>query len=448
MPEWLLTSHLILVVSFVAGLLTLFHLLRQRRSPQSALAWIGFAIVMPYVAVPLFLLLGWRKLERPPVIQSPVAGAPMEALLSSFGAPARRPGNRFELCTTGEQARGALIELIEGATKSIQVEIFILHLDVVGRDLLRRLKRKAAEGVSVQILLDGLGSFMTRPLALRPLRRSGVEVKFFHPLLAPRWWLRTNLRNHRKLVIADGRIVLSGGINLADEYLGVGKRNRQWTDLAFRAEGPIVADYQNLFAEDWSYAGRESRAVAFVPSSAPGDAELQLVPSGPDVAGDSLHSALLQAIYRARRRVWVATPYFLPSSEIVKALAVAARSGIDVTIVVPRTSDHRLADWARGPYLRELKGHGCKVEFFQAGMLHAKAVLIDDGLAMLGSANLDLRSLYLNFEVMLLIHDEKHVRIAEAWMRSLSPWTTELEPSVGRIRETFEGAVRLLSPLL
>ncbi len=445
-------SHGMLVLAFLAGLLTLGRLLRQRRSPQSALAWIGFAILLPYVAVPLYFLLGRRKLRAPGPHRGREGADPKQpllSLLSSFDVPPVRGANRLRLCTTGQAAHEALVALIEGARESLELEIFILHLDAAGSDVLERLVRRASEGVRVRLLLDGLGCLTTWPWKLRALTRAGGSVAFFHPLLRPTWWARANLRNHRKILIADRETVLAGGINIADEYVGPEPSGERWTDLAFLVQGPVVGDYQRILEADWAYAtGTSAPLPPTTRAARPGEARLQVLPSGPDVTGDALQAALLQAVYAATRRIWIVTPYFLPDSELLQALAVAARRGVEVRIIVPQVSNHRVADWARGPYLRELENQGAQVRLFEAGMLHAKAILVDDEVAMLGSANLDIRSLYLDFEVMMLVHDTRSVKEVEGWIRGLEASISAGSPEIGTLREIFEGAVRLLAPLL
>lgn len=458
----IVVSHLLFVIAFVAGLLILGSLLRQRRSPQSALAWIAFAVLLPYIAIPLFFLLGWRKLARPTPIEHRTTARteqPLQELIASYGIAPVQSGNRLRLCKTGEEAHAALVDLIESARERIEIEIFILHGDDEGRDILERLCRRAADGIAVRVVLDGLGSLTTGPWTLRKLRKAGGDVRFFQPLWRPSEWRRANLRNHRKIVIVDGERVLAGGINIANEYLGPEPDPARWTDLAFLVEGPVVADYQSVLDTDWCYASGRSSPDPVTPAEAAdateaaegrrcGEARLQVLPSGPDVTEDAMQAVLLQAIYSARERIWMVTPYFVPDSEILQALAVAARRGVEVRLIVPAVSNHRLADWARGPYVRDLERQGGQVRLFQDGMLHAKAVLVDTDLAMLGSANLDLRSLYIDFEIVLLVYDEASVAGVATWIRELDVRTTPTEPEVGRLQDAFEGAVRLLAPLL
>ncbi|MDH3519368.1 MAG: phospholipase D-like domain-containing protein [Myxococcales bacterium] len=453
----LVLSHLILTLAFAAGIVMLGAVLRQRRSPQSALAWIAFAILVPYVAVPLFFLLGRRKLGTPHEAHVTPARArargtdPVEDLLCGFGVAAASAGNRVRLCTRAEATYASLMALLDQAQDSVSATFYVLHPDEIGRDVLAQLTERARAGVRVRLLLDGYGSLTTRSRHFRALREAGGQVAFFHSLLNPSVWLRANLRNHRKLVVVDDRIALAGGVNVAREYMGPDPRPDRWTDLAFVLEGPAVAAYAALARADWAYATGEPLAGDPVPEAAAteaGEGRVQVIASGPDTTEDVISAGVLQAAFSAHNRLWLATPYFIPDAGLFDAFALAARRGVDVRLLLPERSNHRLADWARGNYLRDLQGAGARVHLFRPGMMHAKALLVDRRLAMLGSANLDLRSLYLDYEVMTALYSEPDVLCVEKWMTELMQATRRGVPEAGRVQELFEGVIRLLAPLL
>jgi cardiolipin synthase len=317
----------------------------------------------------------------------------------------------------------------------------------VAQDFIAQLAVKARAGVRVRLLLDGYGS-RTRPRqALAALQEAGAQVRIFAPLVANPVRGHINLRNHRKMVIADGCQVFAGGMNIGREYLGDGEDAQRWVDLAYSVRGPVLADFERLFLSDWARAGNET--VVFPPPPATetaGTSIVQLLPSGPDIAEDVLHDSIVLACHRAKRRIAVVTPYFLPSSAISGALSIAVRRGIPVTLVVPERSNQRLADLARASFLREMADAGVTVLAYP-GMVHAKAILVDD-CAMAGSANLDIRSLYINFEAMLVLHSAEDVEKLSAWLDRLAKQARRWRPEQGILRRLPEIVFRLASPLM
>ena len=287
---------------------------------------------------------------------------------------------------------------------------------------------------------------------LAPLKQAGGRFAFFMPVMHRPLRGRTNLRNHRKTVIADERRVLAGGANIAAEYMGLENRSDRWHDLTFSLEGPAVNHYVELFRSDWAFASGES--LAMMPLAEPlhadrgAEAVVQVVPSGPDVQGDPLYDALLTAVFSARDRIRVVTPYFIPDDALCRAFSLAAHRGVDVVILLPERSNHRLADAAGRSYLREIQNEGGRVLFYQDGMLHAKAVLCDDSLAILGSANIDMRSLLLNYEAAILIYSANEIRLIADWIDSLAQKSREGVNEVGTIGGIGEGLARLLAPQL
>jgi cardiolipin synthase len=273
-------------------------------------------------------------------------------------------------------------------------------------------------------------------------------VRYFSPLLQLPGSGQLNLRNHRKMVIADGARVFAGGMNVGTAYMGPIPDGDRWTDLACRLEGPAAATFSNVFQADWAVAGGTPPRPHGAPPACPGGtARVQLVPSGPDIAGDPLHDALVNTIHAAQRRVWLVTPYFLPTEFLGNALAIAAKRHVDVRILLPRRSNQRLADFARGAYLRDMQEAGCRIQFFQAGMIHAKAGIIDDA-GYLGSANFDVRSMLLNFETALFVYDAASVQALEDWYHRQERLCSEGLRAAGALRRISEGVFRLGAPVL
>ena len=375
--------------------------------------------------------------------------------------PRRASGNRIELLTRGEEAFRHLVRIIDEAKTTIHITTYILGREDVGREIVARLARRAAEGVSVRLLLDDVGSWRIGRRFLAPLLKEGARVAYFMPVLHVPFRGRANLRNHRKIVVVDGRIALTGGMNLARPYMGPMPDPSYWRDLAAAVEGPAVADLEALFVSDWAFATGEDLASSNQSAQPTADRDpatnrragtgtslAQVVASGPDVADDPLYETLVSLIFAARERIWIVTPYFVPDEMLAKALNLAARRGVDVRLIVPVRSNHISADLARESYLRELHEAGGQVLLYQPVMLHAKAVIFDDQLAVIGSANMDNRSLFLNYEVALFLYSREPVGGVSAWASRLQAECLRELPRPGWVRELAENVVRLLSPLL
>jgi cardiolipin synthase len=308
---------------------------------------------------------------------------------------------------------------------------------------------KARAGVKVRLLYDSIGSLATSRRLFMPLRKAGGEVVEFMPT---HWWpfrSRTNLRNHRKLLVVDGKRAWGGGMNIGDEYLGIEAKDC-WADLAFQLEGPAVQTLVELFNMDWSFATEQEPPPPEPPVAAlfNGDEGIvQTVPSGPDVEHDPLYAALLAIAFEARERLWIATPYFVPNEALNEALCFAALRGVDVRIVMPKRSNHRLPDLARSPYLRDLQRAGGKIHLLPY-MMHGKLLVMDDSLAVHGSANIDWRSLFLNFELATFCYSRADVDASRRWIEVLLEKSQPRSTEPTLVTRMTEGAMRLVAPLL
>ncbi len=453
---WLL-AHFEAVLITLLALLSAVVILQQRRTPQSTAAWLLFIILVPYIAIPLFLALGFRKRgKRSKAISRGETGisgpdtapAGMARFFEKYGVPPASAGNRVRLLATGEDAYSALIDLCRSAKTDLDVLFYIVARDEVGIAFVNELTARAQQGVRVRLLMDRLGNLKPPRAALEALKAAGGEVLFFSPLLLRPDSGHLNLRNHRKMVIADGTQVFAGGMNVGSDYMGPGDSAERWTDLAYRLDGPAVGTFRDVFRSDWARAGGAS-GHPDTPPVGPTDATAlaQLVPSGPDTAGDPLHDGLVNAIHTASHRVWIVTPYFLPTEFLDNALTIAARRGVDVRILLPRKSNQHMADFARGAYLREMQDAGCQVLFFQHGMIHAKTGIIDD-FGYVGSANFDVRSMLLNFETALFMYDPGSVAALVDWYQAQERNCVAGMPPAGHLRRTFEGVFRLGAPVL
>ncbi len=328
---------------------------------------------------------------------------------------------------------------------------FILGRDDVGKAIMERLTARAAEGVEVRLLLDALGCLWSRGRFADPLRDAGGKVGVFMPVLPLRRKWSANLRNHRKIAIFDGETAVIGGMNLASEYMGPEPDSDRFIDTSTVVRGPAVHDLAVVFASDWEFA-TEERNVRHPPAPTNvdyGDAVAQVVASGPDVNGDPLYEAILCATYEANQRIWITTPYFIPDEGLLKAILLQARLGRDVRVVLPAKSNHYLADLARGRFLRELETTGAKIYLRESKMIHAKHILFDDHLTVVGTVNFDVRSLYLNYEVAMFVYSPSEITRTADWMQTLMrdsvPYTPE---KVGYFRQWAEDLGLLVSPLL
>lgn len=464
-----LYQHLSTVFGVGLGVLLIARILRQNLRPSVSFSWLMAIVLIPYVGVPLYLLFGGRKLawwtgEKKPlydrILPLPFddvqTQSHVEDVLIASGMPPARPRCSMKLLPDAQAGYEEICELIESARERIHIVTFILGYDPVGRKLVELLSRKAAEGVEVRLLLDALGCFLTRWGFVEPLRKAGGQVGIFMPLLPIRTRFSTHLRNHRKIIVVDGKTAIIGGINLTHNYIGPEPNPRRWIDTSMTLKGPVVADLEKIFESDWNFATGESIHYETADPPAPPagklhDHLLQIAASGPDVAGEPLHEALMTACFESRKRAWIVTPYFVPDEGLFRALTLQARLGHDVRLILPRHSNHRLADIARGRFLRQIADAGAKIYLHPDRMIHAKHAVFDDSLAMAGSANLDMRSLYLNYELALFLHSPDEVRVIAEWMEALMKESEVATPAMlpgGYVRQWAEDLSLLVSPLL
>jgi cardiolipin synthase len=436
-----LTSHALTLAAVLACVLMLARRSGARRTPQSTFAWLLALALVPVLAIPLYLALGSRKFPR-------------RAKGRQLAVPAVRDGNAFELLATGESAFVRLIAMIEGAQRSIDLTVFILGNDATGRAVIDALAERARRGVAVRVILDAVGSFASRRAAARILCAAGAELLVFMPLRHSPLRGRTNLRSHRKVVIVDEATVFAGGMNFADEYMGPPRPAEaapRWRDVAAIVTGPVAADATDLFESDWAFcggAGRADRPRRAAPRAAPpGEARVQFVPSGPDMTTDTMYDAFLNGIFSARERVALVTPYYVPDEALQHALVLSARRGVKTEVVVPAWSNHRIADLARRELLRELRANGVLIHHYTAGMVHAKAMVIDDTFAYVGSPNFDMRSLLLNYEDALCLHSREAIASVRGFVDELISQCPPEAP-VFREHRVLEQVALLLAPEL
>ncbi|MBD9370898.1 cardiolipin synthase [Xanthomonas sp. XNM01] len=443
----------------------------QKREPVATLSWLLSLAALPYIGFLIYFLLGPQKIKRQRLRRGrsrsglqhfssscpPDDGACGELARlgqASTGLPISS-ATRLDWLVDGAATYDALLEAVRTARHHVHLEYYIWTPDHCGTLLRDALIERARAGIKVRLLLDAVGSSRVRRAFLRPLLEAGAEFAWFHPTrLRPfrRPWV--NLRTHRKIVIVDGRVGFSGGINVTDEQDE--RRNiRAYRDLHARIEGAVVRSLQLVFVEDWVYAGRcdpkAFNAPEYWPDAPRGPVDAQVLVSGPDSSWEAIHRLHVAAIHEARRRVWLVTPYFVPGEAARMALTSAALAGLEVRLLVPRRSDSLLVTLAARSYFDELLHAGVQVYEYAPRMLHTKAMLTDDELCVVGSANFDQRSFRLNFEVSMLVRDTRAcaglAQLLEQEFADARRVSLDRRQGLWRHRLP-EAFARLLSPLL
>ncbi len=434
-PEFVWVT--LLLSLYGGGLLSAVHALGHVRTSQGTIAWCIGLISFPLLALPLYWAFGRRNFreymesvqkvleEHPkweehlwkcldPYLNPPCAADPDLQVFEKLTADRFTSGNAVDLLVDGEATFSGIIEALERAEDYILFQFFILRADDLGQRLASLLRRKASEGVRVYVLYDEMGSKDLDADYRQELRDAGVQVSAFRAAQGSLLGLRFNFRNHRKIVVVDGRAAFVGGHNVGDEYLGKDPAFGRWRDTHVRVEGPAVQMIQATFVADWYWATRDPpRLLRWEPKPAQG-ADLAVLPLATGAADDSEACTLffLNAIQMARRRLWIASPYFVPDEAVLYALELAAVRGVDVRILIPEKADHLMVYLAAFSYLKEMGAVGVKIYRYGDGFLHQKVLIVDDKLASVGTANLDNRSFRLNFEISVLVADQGFTRKA------------------------------------
>ncbi len=429
------------------------------------ISWMLSIFFLPYIVVPLYFLIGIRKREPKHKkeyvkFDQVIEDAPYELddphhafqnLLKKNGIPPATKGNAFELITNNTEAYHRMLQEIANAKYSIDICTYIFQFDTTTKEIIDALTKKSKEGVKVRLLMDLVGSLGANfnQKGFKVLREAGGEVAFFTPILKRPLQNYINLRNHRKIYLFDQTTLLSGGMNLSTEYMGEADGSKRWEDLLYCLKGPSVHHFYHIFQNDWVYATKEEDKIYLKRVEAyDGESMVQVVPSGPDILSDALYEALLNAIYNAKERIWIVTPYFVPDENMIQALVIAHHKGVDVKLITPKDSDHFLADMARSPYMRELDEIGADVVLYEGEMLHAKAILFDDLGGMVGSVNLDNRSLFLNYEVVTFVYSPQFIESIEEWMKVLMHHSIRGMKKPSKLREAIENIMKVFAPLL
>ena len=466
---WVWTLSSIVVTTWV---------ILQRRSPVSTLAWIMVLNLMPVIGLAVYAYFGPQRVKRQRLrrwhsraalmsqrdldrLRTDRPDAPAWALQharlieASCGIPPASVQS-IEILPSGGTTLDALLREINAAQHHVHLEYYIFEPDQTGTRLLNALTAKARAGVEVRLLVDAIGSpaLLSRKhrQLLTTLLDAGGEYAVFHPTRLDRLRPLVNLRTHRKIVVVDGHVGLMGGINVTDDENENVRPHDAYRDTHLLLRGGAVRWLQYLFLQDWQYAnGKPPRGEqSLLPDVAPGGLPVQIVASGPDTDGEAIHRAMIDALNTARQRIWLATPYFVPTEPALLALVNAALRGVQVKLIVPQRSDSRIVTAAARSYYKELQDAGALVFEYSGRMFHAKTLLVDEHYGMVGSANFDNRSFRLNFEVAAAVYDRTfNTQLADMFEADLSE--CKLVPTHRRppaLQYVFEAVARLGSPLL
>lgn len=468
----------VLVGEWAIRVVMLVVILNRDDRPVTGLAWLTVVFFVPWIGLLLYVLVGESRIVRKRAVRRrhgfdrvvssssgfrwtkgdstgiPDVMRPLSDMAAHVGGSAPTSGNDVHLVADSDVMLSELIRDIDEAEHHVHLLYYIFEEDDAGNAVMEALTRAAARGVQCRLAVDDVGSWDSTDSLARRAEDAGVEFATVMPVhLLRRGLARFDMRNHRKLAVIDGRIAWCGSQNMVVADYG-SDRAGPWLDVSARVSGPVVHHIQRVFAEDWYHETEEllTGEEYFADPGSPGDVWTQLVPSGPDHSHMLLRELVVQAVHLARSQITVITPYFVPDEPLLTALRMAAIRGVDVRILVPARSDTRLVDAAGWTYCNQLIEAGARVFRHERGMPHAKTLTVDDHFAMIGSANMDMRSFFLNFEVSLLLYDvhcvEELRRIQNAYAEASAEQTKEDWQRRGILERTLSRAMRLFSPLL
>lgn len=481
-----------LTIEFIFGHLVFINLVFvviiiffQRKDPKSVWAWLLILYFIPVLGFVFYLLIGTdmhkKKMFRTKEMEDRLSDAihHQEAIIKNQELTGSYPemhdygdlvlyhlhashailtdDNQVKFLTDGKEKFATLLEDIKQAKESIHIQYYIIRDDEVLNALRPVLLEKAKQGVEVRFLFDAMGCRGVKHKTWKLFETEGVQTAEFFPALFGKFHLRMNYRNHRKIAVIDGKIGYVGGFNMAREYIGLDKKFGYWRDTHMRITGSAVGALQGRFILDWNFAAR-NRTMPFdkyihePDPDATARCPVQIVTSGPDSTQQNIRNTYLRLIHKARRSIYIQTPYFIPDEAIMSALLIAIRSGIEVNVMIPCKPDHPFVYWATYSYVGELVLAGAKCYTYNNGFLHAKGVIVDELVLSYGTANMDIRSFALNFEVNAILYDEeKAIEMTNIFREDLkycSLITKNVYLSRSLIIRIKEQVSRLLSPVL
>ncbi|MBS4040666.1 MAG: cardiolipin synthase [Flavobacteriales bacterium] len=472
-----------LTISFtVLTIIISIMIVLENRGPSRTVAWLLVLILLPVVGIFFYLLIGQNHRRKKTFIkkrkqdyrllrrllmeqlsftrnidifkQNPdIRGKLIPLLIHNTKSPIT-VNNSCRVLNDGDETFAEMLKAIEEAQDHIHMEYFIIKESDIGTQFKEALIKKAKEGIEIRLIYDAVGSWRLKDSFLEPLRSAGVKVKSFLPVRLPLTGHRLNYRNHRKILIIDGKVGFLGGLNIGDEYLGKNEVLGFWRDLHLRIKGEALYVLQAIFLMDWFFVSKEEidDARYFPQQGYCGEQLIQIASSGPDSFWESIHQAYFTAITSAKNYVYIMSPYLVPDESILMALKTAAISGVDVRILLPNRPDHYTVFWASRSHFMELLQAGVKIYEYQKGFVHGKMILVDDQMTTIGTANLDIRSFQLNFEVNAFIYDKDLcLEVKESFMKDLSD-SKQVNRHDYRKRKLLhrvkESLARIFSPVL
>lgn len=485
-----------LIISYIVGAIISMSIILENRDPARTVTWLLIFILLPGIGLMIYAVFGKNirkrklfktqklannikeeklfedlqeieelvQLEKDSIKRNKLLNESEDeyakkrviSILLNTGMFPFTTNNKIDVYIDGNQKFDNLIKDIKKAKNHIHLEYFIIKDSDIGRKIKNLLIEKSKEGVKVRILYDDVGCwrFWFHRKFFNEMKRNGIDVMPFLPAKFPIIGGKLNYRNHRKIVIIDGKVGYTGGINIGDEYLGKNKKFGYWRDTHIRIEGTSVYMLQMIFFIDWYYTTREviMEKQYFPKMNYCGESMVQVVASGPDSDWEAIHYAYFSAICQAKKNIYIETPYFIPDESILRALKSAALSGVDVRIIFPKIADHKIVNSASYSYFGDILKSGGRVYLYTKGFIHSKIVIIDDKISSTGSANMDLRSFMLNFEINAFIYDEDVVRVmTEDFFEDLKNSEEIKDADFNKrniIKKAKESIARLFSPIL
>lgn len=460
-------------------LLGLFIVFKERKNIKSTWLWLMILLYLPFVGFILYMFFGLNYRKRKTFDEKMMLDEQEKRLIENqkkylalstsdslnadqkdlinmclaTSAAAFNDFNDIKFYFDGKDKFNDLFEDVRNAKEYIYIEYYIFKTDKLGRELISLLNQKLKEGVEVRILVDAVGSRSIRKSHFIEFKRLGGKIDSFFPLFFSKFTTRFNYRNHRKIVIIDGKIAYSGGFNVGSEYISKSKRFGFWRDTHFRLKGDIVEEYLRRFNFDYRFAtGIKADGEYYKNHEIKALSRMQLVTSGPDSMYENIRNTYLKMISTAKTRLWIQSPYFVPDESIFEAVRIAALSGVDVRIMIPNKPDHFFVYWATQSYVGQLLEDGVKVYEYGNGFLHSKQVIKDDDICTVGTANFDIRSFSLNYEANLIFYDkDTNTLLSEQFLRDMEEskeLTLDRYNQRSRIAKIKESISRLFSPML
>lgn len=479
MDFWSVFSLVFLITAIPMAIMIIL----ENRSPYKTAAWILVLVLLPIFGIIFYLFFGQeyrkqklfsrkglkshselRKLSIKQLRQFKKAFLTLDAkilqkenlirLLLNNSDALLTTGNKLTLLTSPAKTFDVIFEAIKNARHHIHLEYYIFADDKIGNQMKNLLIEKASKGIEVRLIVDDVGSWGLKKYFFNDLRNAGVLIHSFMEVRFPRLTSQVNYRNHRKILVIDGKTGFTGGVNIADRYLEGKKRIGPWNDLHLQMDGDAAACLQAVFATDWYFVSKDNLlGEKYFPRMVDGDGEaMQISASGPDSDWENIGQAFFAAIANARKRVYIVSPYLMPPLQIISAIKTAALSNVDVRIIIPEKSDSPIPMWCSFSYVEELLEAGVRIYFYNTGFIHSKYIIVDDVFSTIGTTNLDFRSLETNFEVNAFIYDEgftsRMIQIFRKDMRNsreikLREW--QQRPWYFKLRESFAHTV---SPML